>query len=155
MSYYGPNLFFNISMGNFVLFCYLLQLGCSIFLISFIVPEFFTNLKCVIQMDWSFWYESFFPILPFDAVSFNVPYPLIWLYPYFTCCFIIILLSSSPWCVLNLHLAEAIPTTIIRRIFDQVRAAWKGSRSWTKRITLWLLHFPAHADESTGSEWVG
>ena len=78
---------------------------------------------------------------------------LIWLYPYFTCCFII-LLSSSPSCVLNLHLVEAIPTTH-QTNFDQVRAGWKGSRSWTKRITLWLPHFPAHADESTGSEWVG
>jgi len=35
----------NISMGNFVLFCYLLQLECSIFLISFIVPEFFLILS--------------------------------------------------------------------------------------------------------------
>ena len=80
---YGPNLFFNISMGNFVLFCYLLQLGCSIFLISFIVPEFFSNLEYVIQLI-DLFETIFFPILPFDSVpsmyhTFNLALSLFYL----------------------------------------------------------------------------
>ena len=82
---YGPNLFFNISMGNFVLFCYLLQLECSIFLISFIVPEFFLIL--------SRWFNGliflkrfFSPFCP-PIVFLQCTIHLIWLYPYFTCSF--------------------------------------------------------------------
>ena len=91
---YGPNLFFNISMGNFVLFCYLLQLECSIILISFIVPEFFLILS--MWFNWLIFLKRFFsPFCP-PIVFLQCTIHLIWLYPYFTCCFFIILLSFSP-----------------------------------------------------------
>ena len=58
--------------------------------------------------NWLIFLKRFFsPFCP-SIVFLQCTIHLIWLYPYFTCCFFIILLSFSPSCVLNYYCSLAL-----------------------------------------------